>query len=72
MKNKLAYVNFPVYMIKKIGNSVEGIEQIDLTEEKYKLLKEDKLKELALNAAKNAVQAYGYEVTTTEINIKEQ
>lgn len=70
-KNNLKYANFPVYMINGMGYNVEGIEQIDLTEEKYKQFKENKLRELALDAAKKTVRPYGYKVTTQRIDIEE-
>lgn len=64
--------NFPVYMVSGMGYVVEGIDQINLTDAKYKELKENKLKELALNAASNLLNSYNYEIASGTIDIKEK
>ena len=66
-------MDFPIYMIKGMGYSiVEENVQINLTDAKYKELKDNKLKELALNAASNLLNSYGYEITSGTIDIKEK
>jgi hypothetical protein len=66
-------MDFPIYMIKGMGYSiVEENVQINLTDAKYKELKENKLKELALNTASSLLNSYGYEITSGTIDIKEK
>ena len=75
-KGRLKKSNFPLYMIEGMEYEdgkvyeVEGVPQIELTEEKYNQLKEDEIKKRVMDVAMRVADEYGYMVTTEEIEIK--
>ena len=70
-KEKLKRSSFPLYMIKGMTDkTVEGVEQIDLTESKYNQLKEEEIKRRAFDSANYEASRYGYTVTTKNIEIE--
>lgn len=57
---------FPTWMFVQDPTPVTGIEKIDFTEEYYNNAKENRIKELALQAASNTTNKYGYRLNRPE------
>lgn len=68
-----SYDDVPDYMVKQTTSTgygitaVTGIEQINLTEEKFNEIKENKVKEAVLNSANSTAKIYGYKATDVTI-----
>ena len=54
---------FPTYMIKGMGRSVDGVEQIDLTESKYTAYLESEVINRAKKEAETTVKKYGFKLS---------
>lgn len=69
-KNYLKSANFPIYMIKGMGYNVQGVNQIELTDNKLNELRTNAIKNNIIKYANEFASRNGYKLKTITIDVE--